>query len=262
MAGAAQVRTIEPLEAVADVTLTFGQLMMESGASGRHVEEVSEQVAYGLGAAKLDLRLGYASLAVTISFRDEVITRVRKIGPLGVNQRLLHSLCLEAQRIQRGGCTTAEVRAALTRAGASTPHHPDWMVALAVGVACAAFGRLLDVDWVAAGPIFVAAALAQMVRRHLGRRGLNVFVSTAIVAFLSSTLGGLGARWVGSQSVVRAMVVTVLLLVPGVPAFNAQLDILEGRPTLGSARAVWVVMILIFMTAGVWMAQGLLGEGR
>jgi uncharacterized membrane protein YjjP (DUF1212 family) len=33
------------------------------------------------------------------------------------------------------------------------------------------------------------------------------------------------------------MIAPVLLLVPGVPAFNAQYDILEGRPTLGSARA-------------------------
>jgi len=54
----------------------------------------------------------------------------------------------------------------------------------------------------------------------------------------------------------------VLLLVPGVPSLNALNDILEGRPTLGSARAVWVAMILVFLTAGVWFAQGLIGEGR
>jgi uncharacterized membrane protein YjjP (DUF1212 family) len=58
------------------------------------------------------------------------------------------------------------------------------------------------------------------------------------------------------------MIGPVLLLVPGVPSFNAQLDILEGRPTLGSARAVWVAVILIFMTVGVWLARGLLEEGR
>jgi uncharacterized membrane protein YjjP (DUF1212 family) len=50
-----------------------------------------------------------------------------------------------------------------------------------------------------------------------------------------------------------------LLLVPGVPALNAQNDILEGRPTLGSARAVWVMVILVFIAAGVRLAQGVLG---
>ena len=47
------------------------------------------------------------------------------------------------------------------------------------------------------------------------------------------------------------MVASILLLVPGVPAVNAQTDILEGHPTLGSARLATVVMTLIFMAAGL-----------
>ena len=58
------------------------------------------------------------------------------------------------------------------------------------------------------------------------------------------------------------MIAGVLLLVPGVPSLNALNDILEGRPTLGSARAVWVAVTLIFLTVGVWLGQMLLGEGR
>jgi uncharacterized membrane protein YjjP (DUF1212 family) len=58
------------------------------------------------------------------------------------------------------------------------------------------------------------------------------------------------------------MTAAVLLLVPGVPSLNAQYDILNGRPTLGSARAVWVAVILIFITIGVWLGQMALGEGR
>jgi uncharacterized membrane protein YjjP (DUF1212 family) len=57
-----------------------------------------------------------------------------------------------------------------------------------------------------------------------------------------------------------AMVAAVLLLVPGVPALNALNDILEGRPTLGSARAVFVAVVLVFMTVGIWLGKALLGE--
>jgi len=144
----------------------------------------------------------------------------------------------------------------------ASPRHPDWVVVLAVGVACAAFGRLLDVDWAGVGPILAAAALGQIVRHQLASHKINVFLSTAVVAFLASTLCGLGAQWAGSQTVARDMIGPVLLLVPGVPAFNAQFDILEGRPTLGSARTVWVAVNLVFITVGVWLARGLLGEGR
>jgi uncharacterized membrane protein YjjP (DUF1212 family) len=55
-----------------------------------------------------------------------------------------------------------------------------------------------------------------------------------------------------------AMIASILLLVPGVPAVNAQSDILEGRPTLGSARVVTVVMTLIFIAAGLWIGPVLL----
>ncbi|HWI58070.1 MAG TPA: threonine/serine exporter family protein, partial [Bacillota bacterium] len=133
---------------------------------------------------------------------------------------------------------------------------------LAVGVACASFGRLLGVDWLGVGPVFVAAAIGQRVRRQLAMRHVNVFIIATLVAFVASALSGLVARWAGSKTVETAMTAAVLLLVPGVPSLNAQNDILEGRPTLGSARAVWVAVILVFLTIGVWLGQMLLGEGR
>jgi uncharacterized membrane protein YjjP (DUF1212 family) len=47
--------------------------------------------------------------------------------------------------------------------------------------------------------------------------------------------------------------------VPGVPATNAQTDIMEGFPTVGSARAVSVAMIMVFATIGIWGAEAVLG---
>jgi uncharacterized membrane protein YjjP (DUF1212 family) len=131
-----------------------------------------------------------------------------------------------------------------------------------VGLACAAFGRLLGVDWLGVGPIFAGAGLGQYLRRLCADRRVNVFIAAAAVAFLASVVAGLSARWLKSQTVDIAMVSAVLLLVPGVPVLNAQNDILEGRPTLGSARAVWVVVLLVFLTVGVWLGRALLGEGQ
>jgi uncharacterized membrane protein YjjP (DUF1212 family) len=179
-----------------------------------------------------------------------------------VNETLYRSLLATASEVECGRFTASRAKTELDRLVHNTPQHPDWAVALAVGVACAAFGRLLDVDWVAVGPIFATAALGQMVRRQLALHSVNVFLSTAVVAFLTSSLCGIGSRWVGSQTVARDMIASVLLLVPGVPSFNAQLDILEGRPTVGSARAIWVAVTLVFMAVGIWFARGLLGEGR
>jgi len=262
MVDPSETRGRESLEEIAVLALDFGRLLMEAGGSAGRVEQITSHVAFGLGAERVDLRVGYASLAVTIGIGPDAITRISKVGLLGVNQRLHHALCAAAARIERRTFTVGEAREEPDRIVRASPRHPDWVVALAVGVACAAFGRLLGADWTGVGPTFAAAALGQLVRRQLALQNVNVFISATVVGFLASTLCGLGSRWLGSHTVAMNMIATVLLLVPGVPLFNAQYDILEGHPTLGSARGVWAAMILLFATLGVWFALCLLGEGR
>ena len=150
----------------------------------------------------------------------------------------------------------------MTRLKQDTERHAPWVVALAVGIACASFGRLLGMDWAAFIPVAGSGAIGQSVRHSLLQRGANVFVVASSVAFLASSLGQLGARWAGSTTLDLAMIASVLLLVPGVPALNGQRDILEGHPTLGAARAVVVAMILIFIATGVLIARALLGIWR
>lgn len=252
----------EALDDIALVSLEFGRLIMESGGTGRSVEETTERVAKGLGAERVDVRVGYASLAITVGAGPHAITRMRQIGSLGANQKLHQALSVMSTDLTEGKLTATELRCRLDQVVHDCHPYSEWVVAIAVGLACAAFGRLLEIDWAGVGPVFVASVLAQFIRRRLALYKFNVFLTTTVVAFVGATLSGIGVRLTGSQTVARDMVTTVLLLVPGVPAFNAQLDILEGRPTLGSARTVWVLTILVFMSAGVWLALGLLGEGR
>jgi uncharacterized membrane protein YjjP (DUF1212 family) len=251
-----------PLEEIAMLSLEFGRAIMECGASARVVDAIVGTVARGLGSERVDLRIGYASLAVTVGIGGEGITRMRKVGALGVNQRLDHSLRELADAVARGEFTAAAARLRLDSLVQNSPRHPGWLVDVSVGLACAAFGRLLGIDWVAVGPVFLAAALGQWLRRQSAAREVNVFIAATLVSFFASALSGLGAGLAGSLTVDTAMIAGVLLLVPGVPSLNAQNDILEGRPTLGSARAVWVAVALMFLTTGVWLGQTVLGEWR
>ncbi|MEY4388114.1 MAG: hypothetical protein RLY20_3397 [Verrucomicrobiota bacterium] len=250
------------LEPIAMAALDAGRLLMESGASAHNVDALVAQVARGLGADRVDLRIGYASLAITVGVGDNGITRMRKVGPIGVNLRLDRAVKQLANRVQLGGLTPEQTSDELERLAREIPRHSAIFTAVAVGLACAAFGRLLKADWLATGPIFVGATIAQLVRRAMAARHVNVFIGAAVIAFVGSVIGGFGARLAGSHTVATAMIAAILLLVPGVPSLNAQNDILDGRPTLGSARSVWVVVILIFATVGLWLGQVLLREGQ
>jgi len=248
------------LEDIAVLSLEFGRLLMECGASAWVVDEIVQMVARGLGADRVELRIGYASLAVTVGLRGEEITRMRKVGALGVNQRLTHSVRELAQAVERSELTADAARSKLEAFAKKPQCYPGWLVVIAVGMACACFGRLLGLDWAAFFPVFIAAALGQWLRRQSAAHQLNGFVATTFVACIAAVLSGLGASLLRSLTVDTAMIASVLLLVPGVPALNALNDILEGHPTLGSARAVWVMVILVFVTLGIWLGQMLLGH--
>ena len=246
------------LDQVAEAALCAARLLMEAGVRAKLVHEDCAQIARGLGADHVDLRSGYASLDITITIGESTITRMVEVGPLGVNYRLSHAIRELAQRISCRDMTPTEALSELTRVKRDTGRHAPWAVALAVGIACAAFGRLLGMDWAAFIPVAASGAIGQSVRHSLLRRGANVFVVVASVAFLASSLAELGARWAGSTTLDLAMIASVLLLVPGVPALDAQYDILDGHPTLGTARAVVVGMILMFIATGILIARAVL----
>jgi uncharacterized membrane protein YjjP (DUF1212 family) len=250
------------LEEIAIAALNIARRLMETGARAEIVHDDCAMVALGLGAERVDLRSGYRSLDITVGSGLHSVTRMTEVGALGVNYRLNHAIRKLAQRIGDVGATPADAIAELSRLEAKTRRHPPWLVALAVGVACAGFGRLLGIDWAAFAPVTAAGAIGQAARHALLQREANVFVVAAVIAFLAAALGGLLAMLAGSATIELAMTASVLLLVPGVPALNAQSDIMEGYPTLGSARAVTVVMLLLFIAIGALLAQGVLGVPR
>ena len=58
------------LEPIAIGALDTGRMAMEAGASGRGIEKIVEAVAHGLSATRIDLRIGYSSLNVTVGIGE------------------------------------------------------------------------------------------------------------------------------------------------------------------------------------------------
>jgi uncharacterized membrane protein YjjP (DUF1212 family) len=247
------------LERIAMVALDAGRLLMESGARSHVVRDGATLVAEGLGAEHVHVRAGYASIGLTLGTGGTTITRMMGVGRHGVDQRLDHRLRSFCARAEHHKESVDSAAAALATLGRSAVRHPWPLVALAVGLACAAFGRLLGGDWLACGAILLASALAQAGRHALHRLALNPTLITTLVAAGAALAAGAGARALGSATVDGAMLASVLLLVPGVPLLNAQIDIMEGYPTLGAARGVSGAMTLVFITVGLWAAQAILG---
>jgi uncharacterized membrane protein YjjP (DUF1212 family) len=247
------------LERIANVALRVGRILMECGGRVRVVREGMRLTAQGLGAKVVGERVGYASLTLTVGAGDETITRMIDVAAHGVNYQLDVAVRRYASQLAQQGGAPQEVNETIDRLVRETRRHPLWLVAPATGLACAAFGRLLGVDWPAFVPVLIAGAVGQWIRAKLHARGTNPCLIAAVIAFIAGAIGGFGARAAGSASAELALIASTLLVVPGVPATNAQTDIMEGFPTVGSARAVSVAMIMVFATIGIWGAEAVLG---
>ena len=250
------------LERIALVALKAARILLESGARVKVVHEGAALIVKGLGADIIGMRAGYASHEITVSNGANTITRMTSVGPHGVNHRLDHGAARSLPDVSQGGMSVAAVDAAIDDLVRKTPRYGAATVALAVGIACAAFGRLLGIDWAAFLPVFVAGTGRAICPPHPARaRDQSPTSSPRSSPCFAAALGGLGAQLAHSGTVPLAMIAAILLLVPGVPATNAQTDIMDGYPSMGSARAVTVLMVMIFATVGVWIAEVLLGVG-
>jgi uncharacterized membrane protein YjjP (DUF1212 family) len=245
------------MEEVAHLGLSAGRLLLESGASGRIVHESIQDIAFALGCDSAEVMCQHAAVLVMIRRRSASCMQMTKVGEHGVNLRRAQAVRHVVRELQAGNFDCAAAQAEIDKVPAGTPAYPVWLICLSTGFACSAFGRLLGADWASFFPILIGSAWGQWIRAIMSRDRHNVFITAAVVSFLSALFAGVGARIAGSTHVAVATVSAVLLLVPGVAVLNAQTDVLEHRPNLAMSRALHVLYLLIFMTLGLALAQAL-----
>ncbi|PPQ27723.1 threonine/serine exporter family protein [Rhodopila globiformis] len=247
------------LEQIAMACLACARMLMETGSRAMTVHECCRLLATGLGVEIMGTRVGYASITVTLVSGANTITRMVTVHRHGMDHRLNQAVRRLVVTAAQSAVPPADIMAQLDATVTTSPRHPLGVVVGAVGLACVAFGGLLGVDRLAFLPVFAASGAGQFVRHGLLARGINPYVAIVTTAFTAAFLCGTLARLAGSGTVNLAAIASTLLLVPGIPATNAQADILDGLPTMGSARAVSVLMVMVFTTTGIFAAQGVLG---
>ncbi len=249
----------EVLADIVDLALTAGQLLMENGAESQRVEETVRLLGTGLGCDWGNVLVSYNAIIVTHVSGDEFRTKIRRVGALGVNMRLIEAISHLTHRVEEGKSDRFKVREELERLSATPRHYNRWVTALAVGLACAAFGRLFGGDWPVFGVTLAAATLAMVVRYELIHRNFNLLLVVIVTAFVAGGLVGLVNRFQFSPHPELALAASVLLLVPGVPFINAVEDLIKGHIVVGLARGTASGLIILAIALGLILAMQLTG---
>lgn len=253
--------THEALTDIIDLCLWAGQMLLQNGANSLRVEESVHRMGTGLGCDWLDIIVRTESLTITASSGGEFRTKTRRVVRLGVNMWHITAINHLSRHIENGATDRFQTRQELERIDGTPPEYNRWLVVGMVGLACAAFSRLLQGDWPVFAVTFVASATAMVARQELTQRQFNPFIIVTTCACLAGLIAS-SAAWLNlSPTPQIAMSASVLLVVPGVSLINAAHDLIRGYMSNGVTRGVSGLLVSLAIALGLLIAILLTGVG-
>ena len=238
-----------------DLLLRTGKLLVESAAdTNRIMRNMKRTAAYlGLPEEHLHIHVTYDMLMVNLSDGEHSFSKFQRCEKHGINMTTLSMVSKLSWRAIREDYSLERYEEELERIRTRRRNYPAWLVTVCAGFACGGFCVQFGCDWMA----FLYSSLAAMAGFRLRAKclewGMNVYVSIALAAFVSTLLAWATAflpeGWTSTP--LHPMLACALFIVPGVPIINFLDDMLDNYIAVGITRAVNTVLIVTAMSFGI-----------
>ncbi|WP_237225269.1 threonine/serine ThrE exporter family protein [Rothia nasisuis] len=239
------------------VVLKLGLLLMKSGASAYRVKASMARLAKAVGLDEHHAQVHFTEISTTAyahgHFRTEIAeTRIKGISAFKID--LLGDFVSSLPpRID-----PAVASATLTRIDREKPLYTFWLLALASGLACAAFAFLNGGGILECSVVLLAAFAGQLLRSTLTQRGINHMMVWMLCGLLSTGL------YVGAMNTLIApgliadnhlvgFISSILYLIPGFPLVTGMLEIARMDFSSGLPRLTYVALLLGSASFSVWL---------
>jgi uncharacterized membrane protein YjjP (DUF1212 family) len=232
-----------------------GLLLMRHGAESALIETMMRRLGLGLGVDRVEAGVFANSIVLTTLAGGRSMTTVRRVEDRGIHMHLVTEVQRAVLQVEAETLDAAGYEARLQ--GIAPLHYPRWLVALAIGLSCAAFARLAGADLPGCGVVVGASGLAMFVRQRIARLHFSPVVNFFASAFVATSLAGLGEvfHWGSTHDLVRAS--CVLFLVPGFPLINGVSDMVKGYMSTGIARLANATILASAAATGILLAMTL-----
>ena len=137
-------------------------------------------------------------------------------------------------------------------------NYAPYLVAVGAGFACGGFCKLFGGDWIAFLFASIAAFAGFRVRARCVEFGINLYMSIAIAALVSTCLAYVTTFTGMSGTPYHPLLACALFIVPGVPIINFVDDMIDNYIQVGIVRAVNTVLMVCAMAFGIVIAMRLL----
>jgi len=256
------------------LTLRLGCLMATAGGVAFRVREAMHRTALGFGASRIQVIYDVDSIHASIFSGNLVETQVARVPSLAVDMNRISKVeALSRELVERPQSRDIdEVERALDQIERAPSPYPTWITPPLLGASCGAFCGVIGGSTWQMGAAFAGALLGHLLRlMHIKIRS-PIATTVASCAFLSA-LGSWGTAhalgWVarifslaipaGALAPGKAILASVLYLIPGVPLVSSLLDILNLDIQAGIARTALATLTLICIAVGVLTFLSLTG---
>ncbi len=245
-----------------DVLLRFGAMLLRAGDTAFRVRAAMVRLAHDMGIESLSVQVTLDAMSATARRAGQIATLTCDVGSPGINADRIGQL-ERLTEVSKPGLTAEALTKDLDAIEKTPGLHALPTVAIAIGLASAAFSYLNGGDLLATGAAVVAGAVGQAGRALMFRRKLNQYAVTAVCAVLASGLYcllvfGLAGRGF-SDTMAVGFISSVLFLVPGFPLVASLLDLVQHQTVAGMARLFYAVMILLGAAFGLSAVAAIAG---
>lgn len=246
----------EALRDAVDLILWGGVLLLQSGADTALVERTVEGLAKGLGVDAIDVLVLPSGLVVTTTEGDDFRTKLRRVPELGVDLGKMAAVVELAPRVMTGEVSREALRERLAEIERS-PQYPRWVVALAIGAACAAFSQLFHGGPRELATTLVGGTLVMMLRQVLHKHHVNPYL-TVVSASLATGVVLTSLAVATRASVTVCVSATAVQLIPGALFVHAGRDMIKGHIVTAVARGAKATAIVLAISVGLAVASALM----
>lgn len=248
---------LEHQQEVTRLSITCALLLLQHGAETMLVDQLSSRLGLALGMDSVESAISSSAVVLTTTHDGRCLTSTRKNVDRGINMYLVSEIQHIVIAVEKRQLDYRQAKEQLENI--KPFHHPNWLVCLMVGVACACFCRLAKGSLDATLVTFIVSSFAMFVRQRLAILQIHPMINVCITAFVATLCCGLFIEYIDIKTPSIALASCILLLVPGFPLINAVADMFKGHVNTGVAR--WVVASLLALTTciGVVIAMTVLG---
>lgn len=239
-----------------DLLLRTGKLLIESAAdTNRVVRNMKRVAAYlALPDEKLHIDVSYTMLAVNLSDDTRSFSKFQKCEKHGINMTALSEISKLSWRAIEQDYTLDQYEAELERIRKQPRNYKPLVVAICAAFACGGFCKLFGCDWIAFLLASFCAFIGFRVRAYCNSFGLNMYMSIAIAAGISTCLAYVTSFTGWSSTPNHPLLACALFIVPGVPLINFVDDMIDNYVMVGINRAANTVLTMGAMAFGIVLA--------